>query len=109
MSRPTLLDLTQRILSAMDSDVVNHIGDTAEASQVADVIRETYLDIIDEYDLKAKHTVFQLNASGTTARPTHMSLPEGYHSIEWIKYDNRIDLATTTRNYVTLQRLEPDE
>ena len=109
MSRPTLLDLTQRILSAMDSDVVNHIGDTAEASQVADVIRETYLDIIDEYDLKAKHTVFQLNASGTTARPTDMSLPEGYHSIEWIKYDNRIDLATTTRNYVTLQRLEPDE
>jgi len=107
MSRPTLLALTQRILSSMDSDNVNAISDTLEAEQVADVIRETYLDIVDEYDLESEHTVFNLTASGTTARPTHMSLPEGYHSVEWIKYDQRSSTSSTVRRYTTIPFAEP--
>lgn len=109
MARPTLLDLTQRILSAMDSDSVNSISDTLEAEQVADIIRETYLDIVDEYDLKATHTIFKLTASGTTARPTHMSLPEGYHSVEWIAYDKRADSSATQRVFTKISYMEPGE
>jgi hypothetical protein len=106
VARPTLLDLTQRILSAMDSDSVNSIGDTVEAEQVADIIRETYLDIVDEYDLHAKHTMFTLTASGTTARPTHMTIPEGYHSIEWINYDTR---TSTERKFTKIPWCEPED
>ena len=107
MARPTLLDLVQRILSSMDSDSVNNISDTLEAEQVADVIRETYLDIVDEFDLESEHTIFSLTASGTTARPTHMTLPEGYHSVEWIKYDNRASTASTVRNFTNIPFKEP--
>lgn len=92
----------------MDSDSVNAISDTIEAEQVADVIRETYLDIVDEFDLESEHTLFNLDASGTTARPTHMSLPEGYYSVEWIKYDNRTSAASTRRNYTPIRFAEPD-
>jgi hypothetical protein len=109
MARPTLLDLTQRILSAMDSDSVNSISDTLEAEQIADIIRETYLDIVDEYDLKAVHTIFKLNASGTTARPTHMSLPEGYHSVEWIAYDKRATSSATQRVFTKIPYMEPGD
>lgn len=109
MARPTLLDLTQRILSSMDSDVVNSISDTAEAEQVADIIRETYLDIVDEYDLESEHTLFALTASGTTARPTHMSIPEGYHSIEWIKYDCRESVSSTVRRFKVIPFMEPGD
>src|SRR3990167_8452822 len=109
MARPTLLDLTQRILSAMDSDSVNNIADTVEAEQVADVIRETYLDILEEYDIKAKHTLFALTASGTTARPTHMTLPEGYHSVEWVAYDKRASVSATQRVYTPIPFMEPGD
>ena len=109
MARPTLLALTQRILSSMDSDSVNNISDTLEAEQVADVIRETYLDIVDEFDLESEHTVFNLDASGTTARPTHMSVPEAYHSVEWVKYDNRASSAATERNYTSIPFMEPGD
>src|SRR4051812_20927123 len=37
----TLLQLTQNILSAMDSDEVNSISDTVEAVQVATIVMET--------------------------------------------------------------------
>lgn len=109
MARPTLLDLTQRILSAMDSDNVNSITDTVEAEQVADVIRETYLDIVDEYDLEVVKTLFNLTASGTTDRPTHMTIPEGYHSIEWVAYDKREDASSTRRVFTKIPFSEPGD
>jgi hypothetical protein len=93
----------------MDSDSVNSISDTLEAEQVADIIRETYLDIIEEYDLKATHTIFKLTASGTTARPTHMSLPEGYHSVEWVAYDKRADSGATQRVFTRIPFMEPGD
>ena len=45
MAKMTLLEMTQNILSAMDSDAVNSIGDTVESLQVADVIVETYYEL----------------------------------------------------------------
>jgi hypothetical protein len=93
----------------MDSDAVNSISDTSEAEQVADVIRETYLDIIEEYDLKATHTMFTLTASGTVARPTHMALPEGYHAVEWVAYDKRTSVAATQRVFTTVPYTEPGD
>ena len=93
----------------MDSDSVNNISDTLEAEQVADVIRETYLDIVDEYDLESEHTLFALTASGTTARPTHMSIPEAYHSVEWIKYDCRSSSSSTVRAFNLIHFMEPGD
>ena len=46
MAKMTLLEITQDIMSDMDSDNVNSINDSVEALQVAQVVKTTYYNII---------------------------------------------------------------
>lgn len=93
MAKLTLLEMTQDILSDIDGDEVNSISDTIEATQVATVIRNTYRNVVEEYDLQATEVAFQLTASGTSARPTHMTIPSSYHDISCVKYDTRVSAS----------------
>lgn len=89
MAQMTLLDMTQNILSAMESDSINSLGDTVESLQVAEIIKETYFDIISNRDwpfLKAKTT---LTALGDTTNPTKMQFPTSVDKIFWIKYHKK--------------------
>lgn len=88
MARKTLLEMTQNILSAMDSDEVNSIGDTVESLQVAEVIRETYDDITVGIDIPGRAGLIKLDASTDTAYPTHMTLPANVERLEWVRYNN---------------------
>lgn len=92
----TLLDMVQDILSDMDSDEVNSISDTVEALQVAQIIKSTYYNIIDGRDYPFLHELFQLDSSGTLAKPTHLKLPETIIDLIWIKYNKK--KAGETRN-----------
>lgn len=85
----TLLDLTQSVLSALDSDEVNSITDTVESQQVAKLIKNCYYDIIARAGLPEHMTVFQLDASGDNTIPTVMYIPEDIVNVRWIKYDKR--------------------
>jgi hypothetical protein len=96
MAKMTLLEMTQNILSDMDSDEVNSITDTQESLQVATIIKTTYYSIIDGKDYPFFYELFQLNTSGTTTRPTHMKLPEDIIDLKWIKYNNK--KTTDTKN-----------
>lgn len=87
MPKMTLLELVQDILSDMDSDEVNSINDSVEALQVAGIIKSTYFNIIDGRDWPHLYEMFQLTASGTADRPTHMQLPENIIDVSWVKYD----------------------
>lgn len=87
----TLLDMTQVILSAMDSDEVNSIRDTVEAQQVAHVIRECYNDIAARAELPEQHTLFELEPSLDATKPTVMYLPNDVVSLEWVRYDRRTE------------------
>jgi len=78
----TLLQMVQGILSDMDSDEVNSITDTVESQQVADIIKETYYDLIHSYDLYKNATLLKLQPSGTSARPTHMYLADEITSVD---------------------------
>ena len=42
MAKLTVLEMTQKILSSMDSDDVNSISGSEEALQVVDIIEDTY-------------------------------------------------------------------
>jgi len=90
MAKPTLLDIVQDVLAAMDSDEINSIGDTIESDQVARMVKQIYLAMAVEYDFEAHDELAQLTASGTTARPTHMTLPSGFFDVEWVRYDVRV-------------------
>lgn len=96
----TLLDITQDILSSMDSDEVNSISDTEEAYQIARIVRENYFNLVANSELPEHKTFFQLNATGIDT-PTIMKKPDDVIDIEYIKYDQRLDHETETRfNYV---------
>lgn len=89
--KSTLLELTQDILSAMDSDEVNSISDTVESAQVAKIIRRTYYDIISRTDLKEHKELFELESSNDTTKPTLMYLPSTVIGVEWIKYKTNVE------------------
>lgn len=106
MAKKTLLDIVQDIMNDMESDNVNDIAESVESDQVASIVRQTYEDLVDELDLPHTMETFQMTASGTTLRPTHMSLPDSISRLEWIKYDCREEVADPIV-YRTIPYMEP--
>lgn len=102
-----LLELTQNILSSLDSDEVNSIDDTVEARQVAQVIRTAYFNIMARADLPEHGQMFQLDASGNNTKPVLMTRPETIKRIDWIRY-NKVQLGQTqdTFEYVIILPLQ---
>lgn len=89
-TKMTVLEMTQDILSDMDSDEVNSISDTIEAQQVAQILKTTYNEIIDGHDnWPHLNTLVQLEASGDNTKPTHMRMPTNLQHLNWIKYNKR--------------------
>jgi hypothetical protein len=93
----TLLDIVQGILSKLDSDAVNSIGDTVEADQVADLVRQTYYDIIDEYQLPGNRVIGNLESVSDTTRPNLLKLPDDIQALLHWQYDMREGLSDTPR------------
>lgn len=103
----TLLDMVQDILSAMDSDEVNSIGDSTEAQQVATAIKHAYLDIVSRANLPEHFDLFELNASLDPDKPTIMYLPENVMNLLWVKYDKRI-VGDTDPHFLKVQYVPQD-
>jgi hypothetical protein len=86
----TVLDLTQNILSALNSDEVNSISDTVESRQVAEIVRTCYFNIITRAKLPEHMKLIQLTASGDPDFPVLMYRPDNVRRIDWIKYDTSL-------------------
>jgi len=89
MSRMTLLEMTQNILSAMDSDSVNSISDTVESTQVADTIKESYMRLMSERDWPFLRAKSSLVASGSISLATKMTMPDNLSKLLWIRYNKK--------------------
>lgn len=87
MAKQTLLDMVKDVLSDMDADDVNSITDTVEATQVAQIFKTTYYNIIDGKDYAFLYELFQLDSSGDDTKPTHLKIPETIIDLSWIKYN----------------------
>ena len=97
----SLLDYVQTILSSLDSDEVNSISDTPESLQVANIVKQTYFNIISRSDLPEHTQLLQLEPSLDVIEPVVMHVPDGYQKIQWIKYfnTNPNDTGTTTSTH----------
>jgi len=109
--RQNLLEITQHILSAMDSDEVNSISDTVESFQVANLLKQVYYDIASDLRLPTNETIFQLEASLDPAKPCMMSVPTNITKVDWIKYNNYLPSTEgeTEPNWVPVKLLPFDE
>lgn len=85
--RMTLLEMTQDILSDMDSDEVNSIDDTVEAGQVAQIIRTCYFEMIGNRNWPHLRKLLQLEASNELAKPNYLILPARLKELVSIRYD----------------------
>jgi len=85
----TLLELTQSILSDMDSEPVNSIFDTEEAQQVASVIKDTYYNIIAARSIPEHDRLLKLTALSDNSRPTHFTYPANSKEVRVFEYDNK--------------------
>lgn len=97
-----LLEMVQLILSSLDSDEVNSISDTVESNQVALLIKSVFYDCATDLSLPEHETLFQLNPSGDSAKPTLMTVPTNVTHVNWIAYNNVDSSDTdTTDHYET--------
>lgn len=95
--KQTLLQITQSILSGLSSDEVNSIGDTTESLQVAEIVKQTYFNIISRVDMPMHDQLVQLDPSLDVTQPTVMYIPEGIGKVKWLKYFNtNINVDGTT-------------
>lgn len=87
MAKMTLLDITQEILSDMNSDEVNSIADTVEAMQVATIVKRTYFNILNDRLWPSTKALIKLVPYSDSAHPTHMRLAADSVEIDWVRYD----------------------
>jgi len=107
MAKETLLEIVQDILSDADGDEVTDISATIESDQCARVVRTCFNNIVDGTDLSHPRTLKQLDATSSST-PAMMTRPEGFHEIEWIKYDSKTD-ASDPQDYKEIDYKDPKD
>jgi hypothetical protein len=94
--------MVQNILSAMDSDEVNSIGDTIESLQVAEVLKETYFELFTNADIPEHRALVQLESVSDVNRPNYLKIPDSVRKILWVKYDDRSEDKTNYKELIPL-------
>ena len=98
----TLLEMVQRILQAVDGQMVESIEDTREAMQIAQCIKETYEHLLYTRDIKARSNLVQLHSASDLTQPTKLFFNDDVCQIDILKYyDKERD------KYHDLQWLDP--
>lgn len=108
MAKMTLLEMTQDILNDLDSDEVNSIDDTAESSQVAQIIKSTYFAILSNRNWPHTRKLINFTPLADTDKPTHILVPENVKEVVFVKY-NKAKVTDTRKLYEDVKWKEPDE
>lgn len=92
--KQTLLEMTQSILSDMNSEEVNSISDTVEAGQVASIIKDTYAAMVQHLDVVPEDfTTGLLTAVSDVNYPNYMVIPTNVLEVQQVKYDTSPDAS----------------
>jgi len=103
----TLLEYVQDILNDMDSDEVNSIQDTVESEQVAQIVKSTFYAMMSDRNWPHTKKTIILDASGESAKPTHMKLPDNVKELISVHYNCAKD-GETRRRYRDMRWMETD-
>ncbi|MDY0087121.1 MAG: hypothetical protein RBS78_00985 [Coriobacteriia bacterium] len=87
MATRTVLEYVQQCLSTMDSDLVDSINETAEAVQVADLLRENYLELMNRQDWEFLKRAVTLTPAADPAMPTRFDAPQGLRKLSNLWYN----------------------
>lgn len=101
--KQTLLEMVQRILEAVDGQVVDSIEDTREAMQIANCIKESYQHLLYTRDIKAKSNLIQIHSMSDTTQPTTFLINDNIEQITLFKYYDSVN-----ERWVTLTWMDPE-
>lgn len=107
MAKLSVLEITQDILSDMNSDEVNSISDTLESMQVAQIVKSVYEELMARKNWPHLEQLIVLSPL-TAATPTHMSVPEAIKELTDLYYDKR-KTATGSPSFERVEWLAPSE
>jgi hypothetical protein len=107
MAKLSLLEMTQNILSAMDSDEVNSITDTVESAQVAEIVKETYFDVFSTLDIPRLRSLMYLTPYNGAVNPTTMIIPDNVRKIYSIRYDYQEN--GVVGDYKDIRYIDPED
>ena len=99
--KKTLLQIVQNILSDMDSEDVNSISDSVEATQIASIVENTFYNIIATRNVPEHDELLKLTALADTDYPTHFQYPENLKRLNKLWYKN------SDGDYTLLHYVEP--
>lgn len=106
MSKKTLLEITQIILSKMDSDEVNSIGDTTESLQVAQEVETSYYDILGNINIPDRGKLVSFDAVvDPDNRPNYLKVKELVDNFEFLLYNIGTEEAP---NYKEIEYINPE-
>lgn len=86
----TLLDIVRSILSSMNSDDVDRIDATTESMRVAEIVRDTYFELITSRDWPFMKRPIQFDHSGTPERPNYLRSPERLLELKTFEYSDTL-------------------
>ena len=107
MAKMTVLEMTQDILSDMNSDEVNSISDSLESMQVARIIESTFFEMMANKNWPHLKQLNTLNASGDSSKPTHMKMPDNIKELNIVQY-NKIKDGETRLRWEDVTFITPD-
>lgn len=102
--RLTLLEMTQKILSDLDAEPINAIGDTSEALQVVSIIEDTYYNIVTNKHVPEFNHFIKLTALSNSTTPTHFLYPTSVDKVLDVWYDTSTD---NTFSYTPVVWMDP--
>jgi hypothetical protein len=91
MTKLTLLEIVQKVLSSTDGDEVNSINDTVEALQVANTVEDVFYNMVVNHDIPEHEGLIRLEALADADVPNYLKLPARVTEITGVKYDKSED------------------
>lgn len=108
MAKMSVLDIAQDIASDMNSDEFNSITDSVESMQIAKIIESSYYEMMANKNWPHLKQLTTLNASGDSAKPTHMKMPDNTKELHSVQYDG-IKQGETRIRLAEAKYQTPDE
>lgn len=103
----TLLSMVQDILSSIDADEVNSIDDTLEATQVASILKNVYLNMSSNRNWAGQKRLITFDHSGSMDKPTHLKTPDNIKELHLFRYDSAKEAGDM--QYRDIVYKEPDQ
>jgi hypothetical protein len=102
----TLLQIVQDVLNDLDSDEVNSIADTVEATQIANICRSVYYDVITTVDLPEHTELMTVSGLSNSSRPNYMDA-DAVTEIKELRYN--VSETVGELEYKLINYVPPDE